>query len=175
MVMYEGSLNERSNLALAWFIIGYYGKPITRTLALFSPVLFCFFLYHAPSRGDFSSAFWSSSASNTSSVTNIKEYQPNHTKLHNSIFLKIIIPETANFGVRGEYSTSLGISFEQNVYNNVTLKTVEFILTCLAYPFQVSGELSLYLLLSAKLQKLLPLLHSLSFFGKFPKTKQTYI
>lgn len=51
------------------------------------------------------------------------------------------------------------------------MKNVEFILTCLAYPFQVSGELSLNLLLSAKLQEFLPLLHSLSFFGKLPETK----
>ena len=40
-------------------------------------------------------------------------------------------------------------------------------LTCFADPLQVSGELSLDLLLPPKLQELLPLLHTFSLFGKF--------
>lgn len=123
-----------------------HSKVGNRYSALFSPGRFCFLLYHAPSSGDFSSAISSSSSSNTSSA----------------------VGERKDRGGGGLSVNFLWFCNTTNTHTHGRSHTVsEMSLTCFADPLQVSGELSLDLLLPPKLQELLPLLHTLSLFGKF--------
>lgn len=100
-----------------------HGKAGNRYSALFSPGRFCFLLYHAPSSGDFSSAISSSSSSNTSSAAKERKGKKG------GIFF-------------------LSLSFFFPKHNHAFWKMS---LTCFADPLQVSSELSLNLLLPAKL------------------------